>query len=39
MNEQSKQEFNEKFSPLLSDLKDNSSNQVVIFWKALNLKR
>jgi hypothetical protein len=39
MNENSVKEFSQKFSPLLSDLKETSLNRVVTLWKALNLIR
>ncbi len=39
MNDQTNLEFNSKFSPLLSDLRETTSNRIVIFWKALNLIR
>ena len=39
MNDQTNLEFNSKFSPLLSDLRETTSNRIVIFWKALNLFR
>jgi hypothetical protein len=33
------QEFNKNYSPLISDLRENTSNLVLLFWKALNLIR
>jgi hypothetical protein len=39
MNEHSVKEFNQKYSPLLSELREKSLNKIVIFWKALNLIR
>ena len=39
MNENSVKEFSQKFSPLLSDLKETSLSRVVTLWKALNLIR
>ena len=33
------QEFNKKYSALTSDLRETSSNRIVIFWKPLNLVR
>ncbi len=39
MNNESIQEFNERFSELTSDLRETTSDQLVIFWKPLNLIR
>ena len=39
INNETIQEFNERFSELTSDLKETSSDRLVIFWKALNLIR
>ena len=39
MNNETIQEFNKKYSKLTSDLRETSSNRLVIFWKALNLVR
>ena len=39
MNEDSVKDFNQKYSPLISDLKENSLSRVVTLWKALNLIR
>lgn len=39
MNDDSVKEFNQKYSTLLSDIRETSLNQVVILWKGLNLIR
>ncbi len=39
LNQESIQEFNKKFSQLISDLRETSSNRLVLFWKAINLFR
>jgi hypothetical protein len=39
MNEETFKEFNKRYSPLTSDLRETSLSRVVIFWKALNLIR
>lgn len=39
LNQESIQEFNLKFSETRSDLRETSTNRLVLFWKALNLFR
>ena len=39
MNNDKIKEFNERFSEVTSDLRETTSNRLVIFWKALNLFR
>lgn len=39
INNETIQKFNERFSELTSDLRETSSDRLVIFWKALNLIR
>jgi hypothetical protein len=39
LNQETIQEFNLKFSELTSDLRETSSNRLVLFWKVLNLFR
>jgi hypothetical protein len=39
INEETVKEFNKKYLPLISDLKDISLSRVVIYWKVLNLIR
>jgi hypothetical protein len=39
LNNDTIKEFNERFSELTSDLRENNSNRLIIFWKVLNLIR